>query len=52
MSHKDHTAAMGNSMANPYSCAYHRGLGKTGIPSKINGRGKVFDTSSYGNLVV
>jgi hypothetical protein len=52
MSHKDHTSATGDSMANPYSHAYHRGLGTTGILSRINGCGKALDTSWYSHLVV
>jgi hypothetical protein len=53
MSHEDHTAATGDStMVNPCSCAYHKGLGTTGIPSGINGCGRALNTSSYSHLVV
>jgi hypothetical protein len=49
MLHKDHTAAtVGGSMTNPYSHAYYRGLGKTGIKSRGNGRERAPDTLSYG----
>jgi hypothetical protein len=51
MLHKDHTAAMGNSMANPYSRAYHRDLVTTGLAAGGNGCGRAPDPASYRHSV-